>query len=506
MKRAAVCALVWSWLIIVAVPPARAALVNFGTIAADPNTWGTNVFLDAIPAQYGSLGLSRTPLFQQVTSVSDTRTDSIGTRAGRALLTPSNFDLGVLATTSRASSVVEAAAVAATGYFVFGVPVQSIPATITIQGDVRGTANLGGLLLELFIKDYHDILSPRDTTIFHTSVELDVDTQSTLGGTRPPLTTRKIACFFRTEQFITDPSTGQQLNPCQLDVSEDRDYGFFSVTIPFSVVPTSGNGIVAELFAQAFSSTGEEETMDFLATASLAFTPPDGVTVMLATGQTFGTSPDTIPPTTTAIPSPSPNSNGWNNTNVTVALTATDDPGGSGVKEIHFSESGAQGGAGVVAGSSAPVTISAEGTTTLTFFAVDNAGNPGAAKTLTVRIDKTPPIIAGLPAVGCMLGPPDHRLLQVGTVTASDNLSGLAPGSLTVTGTSNEAVNRLGDGNTAPDIVISGTTVQLRAERSGEGTGRIYTLTASATDLAGNRATVIATCTVPHHQRYTGQR
>jgi len=213
MKRAAVCALVWSWLIIGAVPPARAALVNFGTIAADPNTWGTNVFLDAIPAQYGSLGLSRTPLFQQVSSVSDTRTDSIGTRAGRALLTPSNFDLGVLATTSRASSVVEAAAVAATGYFVFGVPVQSIPATITIQGDVRGTANLGGLLLELFIKDYHDILSPRDTTIFHTSVELDVDTESTLGGTRPPLTTRKIACFFRTEQFITDPSTGQQLNP-----------------------------------------------------------------------------------------------------------------------------------------------------------------------------------------------------------------------------------------------------------------------------------------------------
>ena len=214
-----------------------------------------------------------------------------------------------------------------------------------------------------------------------------------------------------------------------------------------------------------------------------------------------GVAADTIPPTTTAIPSPSPNANGWNNRNVTVALTATDNPGGSGVKEIHFSLTGAQRGAGVVAGSSTTVTISAEETTTLAFFAVDNAGNQEAATTLTVRIDKTPPVIAGLPAAGCMLWPPDHRLAQVGTVTASDKLSGLVPGSLTVTGRSNEAVNRLGDGNTAPDIVISGTTVQLLAERSGEGTGRIYTLTASANDLAGNRATIIATCIVPHDQR-----
>jgi hypothetical protein len=45
-------------------------------------------------------------------------------------------------------------------------------------------------------------------------------------------------------------------------------------------------------------------------------------------------SPDAIPPTTTATPSPGPNANGWNNTNVTVAFHSVDNPGGSGVKQI----------------------------------------------------------------------------------------------------------------------------------------------------------------------------
>lgn len=218
-----------------------------------------------------------------------------------------------------------------------------------------------------------------------------------------------------------------------------------------------------------------------------------------------GVAADTIPPTTTANPSPSPNTNGWNNTNVTITLASTDnEPGGTGVKEIHFTLTGAQGGGGVVSGSTASVALAAEGTTTLTYFGVDNAGNQEAAKTLTVRIDKTPPSIAGLPTPGCTLWPPDHRLVQVAAVTASDALSGLAPGSLALTAANNES--GLSDGNTASDIVIAGTTVQLRAARSGAGAGRIYTLTATASDLAGNRATVVRTCTVPHDQGRTAER
>jgi Beta-propeller repeat len=201
---------------------------------------------------------------------------------------------------------------------------------------------------------------------------------------------------------------------------------------------------------------------------------------------------DNTPPITTANPSPGPNINGWNNTNVTINLNATDNPGGSGVKQIEFALGGAQNtGWQTVAGNTASVTISAEGATTLSYFATDNAGNLESAKTLTVRIDKTPPIISGLPAPGCTIWPPNHKLVQVATVIAADALSGFAPGSFNVTGKSNDPAKG--------QIVITGGpsqfVVQLGADKD-----QIYTLTATASDLAGNTITKQATCTVPHDQ------
>ena len=71
--------------------------------------------------------------------------------------------------------------------------------------------------------------------------------------------------------------------------------------------------------------------------------------------------------------------------------------------------------------------------------------------------------------------------------------------------TSNEPANGTGDGNTSPDIAGAtfGTddrTFQLRAERKGNGNGRIYTVTYSAQDASGNTAQQIATVTVAHDQ------
>ena len=66
-------------------------------------------------------------------------------------------------------------------------------------------------------------------------------------------------------------------------------------------------------------------------------------------------------------------------------------------------------------------------------------------------------------------------------------------------GTSNEPATGLGSGDVAPDVVITSNVVQVRAERAGTGSGRVYTITASASDLAGNQVTASATCTVPHH-------
>ena len=88
---------------------------------------------------------------------------------------------------------------------------------------------------------------------------------------------------------------------------------------------------------------------------------------------------------------------------------------------------------------------------------------------------------------------------QVAVVKATDALSGL--GTLKVSVTSNEPSDP-----GPPDFTVTPRgagefAVSLRAERLGSGSGRIYTITAKAKDLADNVTTTTATCTVPHDQR-----
>jgi len=67
--------------------------------------------------------------------------------------------------------------------------------------------------------------------------------------------------------------------------------------------------------------------------------------------------------------------------------------------------------------------------------------------------------------------------------------------------TSNEPNAGLSDGDTAQDmIIVDNHTVKLRAERSRNGPGRVYTLTYQATNVCGNSATATATVTVPRNQ------
>jgi predicted extracellular nuclease len=66
---------------------------------------------------------------------------------------------------------------------------------------------------------------------------------------------------------------------------------------------------------------------------------------------------------------------------------------------------------------------------------------------------------------------------------------------------SNEPDNGLGDGDEPNDIVVvNNATIQLRAERSGTGTGRVYTITYQAADHYGNSKTGTFAVTVPHDQ------
>jgi hypothetical protein len=94
-----------------------------------------------------------------------------------------------------------------------------------------------------------------------------------------------------------------------------------------------------------------------------------------------------------------------------------------------------------------------------------------------------------------LLWPPNHKYVTV-TATASSSDPNVTINLIDVT--SNEPDNGLGDGDTPNDIVqLSDYSFNLRAERAGNGSGRIYTLTYEAIDACGYRSEVSATVTVP---------
>jgi uncharacterized protein len=114
-------------------------------------------------------------------------------------------------------------------------------------------------------------------------------------------------------------------------------------------------------------------------------------------------------------------------------------------------------------------------------------------------LDTIPPDVAAVPSVAS-LWPVNHLMIPVEVaITATDNRGIASCGIAHVS--SSEPVDGLGDGNTAADWIIDGpTSLQLRAERSGRGPGRVYTVTVACTDFAGNTTTADTYVTVAPNQ------
>jgi hypothetical protein len=120
--------------------------------------------------------------------------------------------------------------------------------------------------------------------------------------------------------------------------------------------------------------------------------------------------------------------------------------------------------------------------------------------TLTVGDIVPPTIVTIAPSTGG-LWPPNHKMVGLSlSVQATDNTDP-APACSIASVSSNEPVNGLGDGDTAPDWRITGSlTLELRAERGGRGPGRIYTIEVACTDTAGNTARRTTQVLVPHER------
>ncbi|HEX5782469.1 MAG TPA: PKD domain-containing protein, partial [Solirubrobacteraceae bacterium] len=157
--------------------------------------------------------------------------------------------------------------------------------------------------------------------------------------------------------------------------------------------------------------------------------------------------PDTTAPTTTHTLAPAANAAGWNTGDVTLTLAA--EAGATTSYKL---------GDGAFQAYTAPVTLSNEGTTVVTYRSTDAEGNVEADKTVTVKIDKTVPTSTATPPGGSFTGPTSV------TLAGADSGSGL-----------DKLEYRLDGG--------AWTTYTAPVTISGEGP---HTLEHRATDVAGN--------------------
>ena len=141
------------------------------------------------------------------------------------------------------------------------------------------------------------------------------------------------------------------------------------------------------------------------------------------------------------------------------------------------------------------------GDTLVTLTVTDSYGAKASCAAKITVYDDTPPRIISLAANPNSLWPANHKMVPVSIIiSAIDNCSPTVTSQI-IDVRSNEPVDGLGDGDTAPDWLITGPlTLNLRAERSGNGAGRIYTITIECRDAAGNKATGIVTVKVPKSQ------
>jgi HYR domain-containing protein len=160
------------------------------------------------------------------------------------------------------------------------------------------------------------------------------------------------------------------------------------------------------------------------------------------------------------------------------------------------------GNCGVVAPSQASGTAFPVGTTTVTVTATRYDGSTADSCTFDVTVnDAESPVVSAAAATPNTLWPPEHQMVPI-TVnyTATDNCSV----GCVLTVTSNEPADGLGDGDTSPDSqVIDPHHVLVRSERSAKGTGRIYTITVTCADPAGNTIVRTTTVKVPKSQART---
>ncbi len=420
----------------------------------------------------GNLTVEATGSGGAVSTFSASATDAVDGSV-TVTLSPASGSTFPLGTTTVTATATDAAGNTATGSFTVTVrdttaPVLSLPASMAVEATGPNGAN------------------------------------ATFVGSASDLVSGAVAVSFSPAPGTTFPLGTTTVNATARDSAGNTASGSFTITVRDTTAPVLS--LPASATVEATGPGGAPVTFTGSATdlvsgaVAVSFSPASGSTFPLGTTTVTATATDaagniatgsfTVTVRDTTAPVLSLPSSG--------VVEATGPSGAS----VNFTGSASDLVSGAVAVSFSPGSGSTFplGTTTVTAAATDAAGNTATGSfTVTVR-DTTAPVITSLTTSTAVLWPANHKMVSVSVAaSATDAVSPVTGRILSVT--SNEPDNGLGDGDTAGDIVITGAgTVSLRAERAGQGNGRVYTIVFEASDNSGNKSNKTVTVLVPKSQ------
>jgi hypothetical protein len=240
----------------------------------------------------------------------------------------------------------------------------------------------------------------------------------------------------------TSDCTPPKASPTQSPAANANGWNNSDVTVTWNWSDTGGPGIDPANCPTSSTSSGEG-TMQL----SASCTDVKG----LQGSASYTVQVDKTPPQTSAVASPLPNTAGWNNSNVTVTLNATEKLSGIDHTEYKLD-------AGGWTTYNGTVSITSEGKHVLQYRSVDVAGNVESAQQLPINIDKTAPT------------------LTFGTPSPAPNASGWNNTNVSIPCTPADAVSGVATVTPACPLTLSTE-------------GAVATSTVTVTDLAGNTAT-----------------
>ncbi|MES2351468.1 MAG: discoidin domain-containing protein [Pseudomonadota bacterium] len=194
-----------------------------------------------------------------------------------------------------------------------------------------------------------------------------------------------------------------------------------------------------------------------------------------------------VPITNVALNPASPNGkNGWYTSDVSVTLAANPGAYGGAVTTEYQVNGGAW------TASTGDAIAFGEGSYKLGYRTRDQAGNAEQVKTIEFKIDKTAPTLSVVLDKNA-IWPPNHMMVPINAaLTAAD--AGSSVESVILTNITSSKPDS-GKGDIEADFGTPATTFSVRAEKD-----RVYTVTYTATDKAGNVTPKTASITVPHDQ------